>query len=71
MKKLCMCCMEEHEVSVVKVQEKNIFKGKEVEYVAEYEYCGVAEEYFMNEKMISANDASSLLLSHTVQQSVK
>lgn len=56
MKKLCMCCMEEHETSVVEVQEKNIFKGKEVEYTAVYEYCGVAEEYIMDEKMISAND---------------
>jgi len=56
LKKLCMCCMEEHETSVVEVQEKNIFKGKEVEYTAIYEYCGVSEEYIMDEKMISAND---------------
>lgn len=56
LKKLCMCCMEEHETSVVEVQEKNVFKGKEVEYTAVYEYCGVAEEYIMDEKMISAND---------------
>ena len=29
-RKLCLCCMEEHEVSYVRVKEKNVFKGEEL-----------------------------------------
>ena len=35
-KKLCPCCMEEHEVRTVVVRESNVFKGVSVEYDAEY-----------------------------------
>lgn len=55
-KKVCMCCMEEHEVHTVRVRENNEFKGIQVEYDATYEYCNLAEEYIANEEMISAND---------------
>ena len=58
MKKLCMCCMEEHEIDVVEVKETNIFKGREVEYTAIYEYCSAADEFLLNEDMISYNDIS-------------
>ena len=37
-KKLCPCCMEEHEVQTVVVRENNVFKGVPVEYDAEYFY---------------------------------
>jgi hypothetical protein len=33
-KKLCLSCMEEHEVKRVEVQEENIFKGIKVDYPA-------------------------------------
>ena len=55
-KKLCMCCMEEHEVHTVRVRERNTFKGVEIQYDAIYEYCERAEAYFSTEEMISAND---------------
>ena len=55
-KKLCMCCMEEHDVHTVRVSEHNEFKGVPVEYGATYEYCELANEYISTEEMISAND---------------
>lgn len=55
-KRLCMCCMEEHDVQTVVVREQNIFKGTEVEYDASYYYCEQTEESFSDEDMISAND---------------
>lgn len=55
-KKICPCCMEEHEVPVVLVQEKTVFKGVEVTYNATYEYCEKCDEYNATEEMITAND---------------
>ncbi len=54
--KLCPCCMEDHFVSVVSVQENNNFKGEEVSYDATYYYCETTNEMFASEEMISAND---------------
>ena len=55
-KKLCLCCMKEHEVPLVRVPERNTFKGVDVEYMAEYEYCEYADEYIAEDDMISQND---------------
>ena len=55
-RKLCMCCMEEHEVQIVEVHEKLTFKGKKVEYNAIYEYCDLTEEFLSTEDMITNND---------------
>ena len=55
-KKLCLCCMEEHDVQFVRVQEYTHFKGVEVDYSAEYEYCENADEYIAEDEMISRND---------------
>lgn len=55
-KKLCLCCMKEHEVSIVKLKEDNIFKGEVVEYEAMYEYCENTDEMIASEEMISVND---------------
>ena len=57
-RKLCMCCMEEHEVALVRVPEHTIFKGMSVDYMAEYEYCEKADEYVAEEAMISRNDVA-------------
>ncbi len=54
--KMCLLCMEEHEVSIVRVNEKTIFKGIEVEYDAVYEYCDKCQEFSSTEDMISKND---------------
>lgn len=53
---ICPCCMEEHEVPMITVQEKNVFKGVPVEYEAEYHYCDHADETYADELQISAND---------------
>ena len=54
--KICPCCMEEHEMQMITVQEKNVFKGVPVEYDAEYHYCNRADETYADEPQISAND---------------
>ena len=53
--KLCLCCMEEHDVQTIEVIEKNLFKGIPVEYPAIYTYCDRADELYANEPQISAN----------------
>lgn len=54
--KLCMSCMETHEVLTVEIEENNIFKGREIDYIATYEYCDKTEELYATEDMISTND---------------
>ncbi len=56
--KLCLCCMEKHEVSFVEVEETNVFKGEKIKYKARYEYCDKADEYYSSEDMIEYNDVS-------------
>lgn len=53
--KLCMCCMEEHEVQTIKIHEKVTFKGIPVEFDATYEYCEKSESTLETEEMITAN----------------
>ena len=48
-KRLCTCCMEEHEVKTVLVQEHSTFKNIKVNYEASYLYCDAAEELYMDE----------------------
>ncbi len=54
--KLCLSCMEEHEVKRVEVQEENIFKGVVVKYPAKYEYCDRTQEYLTYEDSLETND---------------
>ncbi|MCF8012535.1 MAG: DUF4065 domain-containing protein [Clostridiales bacterium] len=53
--KICLACMEQHDVDIVKVIDNEIFKDEEVEFPAVYEYCLKADEYLENEEMIRAN----------------
>ncbi|BEP30324.1 type II toxin-antitoxin system MqsA family antitoxin [Helicovermis profundi] len=57
-KKLCLICMEEHEVDTVEVIDNEIYKGEEVEFKSIYEYCFHADEYLETEEMIKANSLS-------------
>jgi len=50
--------MEEHNVDIVEVKEKEVFKGEEVEFTATYEHCSHTDEYLENEDMIKANNLS-------------
>lgn len=54
-KKLCLICMEVHEVQTVILEDKEVFKSDEVTFDATYEYCAHAEEYLETEDMIKAN----------------
>jgi putative zinc finger/helix-turn-helix YgiT family protein len=47
--------MECHEVETVEVEEKTIFKGVEVDYLAIYDYCHDTDEFLSNEDFIRAN----------------
>ena len=42
-KRLCPCCMEEHEVKTVLVEETATFKNSKVDYEASYLFCENAE----------------------------
>ena len=55
-KRVCPCCMEEHEVKTVLVNEQALFKDVSVNYEAVYSFCDVAEELFMDEKQMQDND---------------
>lgn len=55
---LCPSCMEEHIVSVIEEKETNIFKDKEIEFSAQYNYCSNSMEYFEDETQIVQNDVS-------------
>ena len=55
-RRLCSCCMEEHEVKTVTVEEHSTFKNIPLEYTAEYLYCDAAEELYMTESQMRDND---------------
>lgn len=74
-KRICPCCMEEHEVKTVKTKEQAIFKERQVNYDAVYTYCDAADELYMDERQIQENDirlkdayrrAEGLLTSHEI-----
>jgi hypothetical protein len=54
-KRLCLICMEEHEVQTVIVTDVEEYIGEEVSFEAIYEYCGHADEYLETEDMIRKN----------------
>jgi len=56
--KLCLSCMEEHEVQRVEILEENIFKGKRVQYPARYEYCSNTDEFLTYDDTLDTNDIS-------------
>jgi len=56
--KLCLLCMEEHEVKTVEMLETEIIKEKEVEFKAIYEYCERADELLETEDLIRLNSKS-------------
>lgn len=55
-KKLCACCMEEHEVKTVQIIEQATFKNRAVNYEALYMYCDAADELYMDESQMQDND---------------
>lgn len=54
--KICLSCMEEHEVKQVEIEEENSFKGVNVSYMARYEYCDNTEEYLTYDDSLETND---------------
>lgn len=54
--KLCLCCMEIHDVQIVEVEETTTFKGIPVKYFARYEYCDKADELLSGSEFTTNND---------------
>ena len=54
-KKLCLICMEEHEVQTIILEDREVYKEKKVSFNAAYEYCAHADEYLETEDMMKAN----------------
>ena len=54
--KLCLICMEEHEVQTVEIEEFDI--NEEFSFEAVYEYCDRADELLETEEMIRKNSSS-------------
>ena len=54
-KRLCLICMEEHDVQIVILKDTEEYKGEEVSFDATYEFCDRADEYLETEDMIKAN----------------
>ena len=55
-RRLCTCCMEEHEVKTVQITENTSFKNIDVNYEATYFYCELADELYMDEAQMRSND---------------
>ena len=53
--KLCLSCMEEHEVEIVTVPEEMLFKGEKVNFNATYEYCSNIDELSSTEEFLRKN----------------
>jgi len=53
--KLCLSCMEVHNVNIVEVEEQETYKGLDVEFISTYEYCADSQEYIETEDMIRTN----------------
>lgn len=54
--RLCICCMEVHDVKTVLVDEETIFNGVIVPFEACYTYCDLADEFYVNEEQLTNND---------------
>lgn len=54
-KRICPCCMEEHEVQTVILDTNNIYKGKHVRCNATYLFCEKAQKLFADESLIKTN----------------
>ena len=54
-KRLCLSCIEEHDVHTVKMMESMIFKGVEFVYEATHYYCSKTDELISDEDQITEN----------------
>lgn len=54
--KICISCMKTHDVKTVSLEEHTTFKNMPVTYMADYYYCDITDELYMDETMISRND---------------
>lgn len=55
-RRVCPCCMEEHDVKVVCYDETTLFNDVAVTYEATSFYCDLADEYYDDEHFLNIND---------------
>lgn len=51
----CSACLSEHIIQVVEIQEEELYKEKDVRFMAEYNYCNVYDMLTENEEQIRKN----------------
>lgn len=51
----CVGCMNTHTIQIVEIEETELYKGKLVSFVAEYNYCEVSDMLIENEEQIRGN----------------
>lgn len=56
--RFCIYCMEKHVVEIVKILEREVFKGKIIEYEGIYQYCPVEDTLLETEEMLRKNGES-------------
>lgn len=57
-KRICPCCMEEHEVKTVIIMDRATFKNRKIDHEASYLFCDLANELYMDEQQMQDNDIS-------------
>lgn len=67
-KKLCVACMEEHEVLTIRLLEHTRFRGTSLTYKATYFYCDNDDMFYADEQMLQDNRAAML---KTYQKTIK
>lgn len=54
-KKLCLMCMQEHDIQTIIQTDTELYKNQIVSFNAAYEYCEFADELLETEEMIKSN----------------
>ena len=52
---ICPCCMERHERRIIRERETGTWRGVSAVYEAEYFWCGLAESYYADERLLRRN----------------
>ena len=69
-KRLCTCCMEEHEVKTVLVEEKMTFKNVKIVYEATYFWCDAADVFYMQKNYLNQKAAYQKIINGSVDEKI-
>ena len=54
--RLCICCMEVHDVKRVRYMDRVTYKDVPVDCLTEAFYCDLDDTFYVNEEMMSENE---------------